>query len=210
MQSIVLASQKGGVGKTTLAGHLAVAAERWGRVAIIDTDPQGGLAGWWNERRADTPVFLQLRGGLAHTLQAAAARRLDLVVIDTPPQASRAIADTIAVADLVIVPVRPSPHDLRAIGATLALTDAAAKPVLVVINAAAMRSRLYLQTLAALRERRLAPVTVRARAVLAAAMTDGRTAAELDGASDAAADIEALTVAALAALGRPRARRRRA
>jgi chromosome partitioning protein len=59
MRTLVLASQKGGVGKTTIAGHLAVMAESAGAgpVALIDTDPQGSLSSWWNERKAETPVF---------------------------------------------------------------------------------------------------------------------------------------------------------
>ena len=60
MKVVVLASRKGGSGKTTLAGHLAVQAERAGAgpVALIDTDPQGSLAGWWNERRSEAPGFV--------------------------------------------------------------------------------------------------------------------------------------------------------
>ncbi|MEE8145212.1 MAG: ParA family protein, partial [Kiloniellales bacterium] len=58
MRVLTFASQKGGSGKTTLAGHIAVQAEREGAgpVAIIDTDPQGSLAEWWNERQAETPA----------------------------------------------------------------------------------------------------------------------------------------------------------
>ncbi len=54
-----LASQKGGSGKTTLSGHIAVEAERQGAgpVAVIDADPQGSLADWWNARAAETPLF---------------------------------------------------------------------------------------------------------------------------------------------------------
>ena len=61
MRVIVVANQKGGVGKTTLAGHLGVMAEQRqdGPVALIDTDPQGSLAAWWNERDSESPVFAQ-------------------------------------------------------------------------------------------------------------------------------------------------------
>ena len=60
MKVIVFANQKGGAGKTTLTGHLAVQAEQegLGPVALMDSDPQGSLAEWWNERAAETPVFL--------------------------------------------------------------------------------------------------------------------------------------------------------
>ena len=59
MQVIVLASQKGGAGKTTLAAHLAVAAEAAGDgpAVLIDTDPQGSLSAWWNVRDAETPAL---------------------------------------------------------------------------------------------------------------------------------------------------------
>ena len=61
MQVLAFASQKGGAGKTTLAGHVAVQAERMGKgpVALLDADPQGSLADWWNERAAETPAFVQ-------------------------------------------------------------------------------------------------------------------------------------------------------
>ena len=59
MRVLCFSSQKGGSGKTTLAGHLAVQAERAGAgpVALIDTDPQGSLADWWNARAAAEPLF---------------------------------------------------------------------------------------------------------------------------------------------------------
>ncbi len=59
MRIITIASKKGGSGKTTLAGHLAVEADRNGAgpVAIIDTDPQGSLAAWWNSRESPAPLF---------------------------------------------------------------------------------------------------------------------------------------------------------
>ena len=61
MRVLALASQKGGSGKTTLSGHLAVEAQRAGAgpVVLIDIDPQGSLADWWNEREAEFPAFAQ-------------------------------------------------------------------------------------------------------------------------------------------------------
>jgi chromosome partitioning protein len=61
MRVLALASQKGGSGKTTLSGHLAVQAQRAGAgpVVLIDIDPQGSLADWWNEREAEMPAFAQ-------------------------------------------------------------------------------------------------------------------------------------------------------
>src|SRR3546814_11745924 len=64
LKVLVVASQKGGSGKTTLAGHLAVQAELRGEgpVGLIDVDPQGSLADWWNERTATPPFFTQPAG----------------------------------------------------------------------------------------------------------------------------------------------------
>src|SRR3546814_12798307 len=61
MRVLAVASQKGGSGKTTLSGHLAVQAQLAGAgpVVLIDIDPQGSLPDWWNERDTDYPAFAQ-------------------------------------------------------------------------------------------------------------------------------------------------------
>src|SRR6266487_2069519 len=118
MDILTIASQKGGAGKTTLAAHLAVEAERCGAgpVAVVDTDPQGSLAAWWNQRVADTPLFAAVEvAQLADHMVALQRQRVNLVVIDTPPALLDVIRAAIAVADLVLIPARPSPHDLRAV-----------------------------------------------------------------------------------------------
>ena len=121
MHVLAFASQKGGSGKTTLAGHVAVQAERAGAgpVALIDTDPQASLADWWNERAAETPLFAQtVITQIDQDLDKMRAAGVELLVIDTPPAITSMIKTVVQVADLVVIPTRPSPHDLRAAGAT--------------------------------------------------------------------------------------------
>ena len=88
MRVLALASQKGGSGKTTLSGHMAVQAQRAGAgpVVLIDIDPQGSLADWWNEREAEYPAFAQTTvARLAADLQVLRQQGFKLAVIDTPP-----------------------------------------------------------------------------------------------------------------------------
>lgn len=105
MHVIGVASRKGGSGKTTLTSHLAVAAEAAaaGPVAVIDTDPQGGLAGWWNAREAETPRWIDPANGLPPAVSAARAAGYGLLLIDTPPLLTATISDVMAAADLVLI-----------------------------------------------------------------------------------------------------------
>jgi len=184
MHVIAVVSQKGGSGKTTLSGHLSVQAERCGHgpVAVIDTDPQGSLAAWWNEREDPTPVFVQtslheLREHLDNMRQAG----VRTVVIDTPPAITGAIHEVIRIADYVVVPTKPSPHDLRAVGATVKLVESCAKPMVFVLNDASPRAKITFEAAIALSQHgTVAPVTVHHRTLFASAMIDGRTAMELE------------------------------
>ena len=148
MQVIVVASRKGGSGKTSLTAHLAVEATRRGDgpVAAIDADPMAGLTGWFDARKADEPLCveptaLQSRG-LKATLAGLSAAGVQLVIVDTAPSASHDVSEVVAAADLVLIPVIPSPNDLRAIGETLDLIDEAGKPALFVVNNAAANAKL--------------------------------------------------------------------
>lgn len=196
MKTLVLASQKGGVGKTTIAGHIAVMAEMAGNgpVALIDTDPQGSLSLWWNERRADTPQFASVDiHNLIDHLTLLASAGIKLTVIDTPPAVTALIEQVVTVADLVIIPTRPSPHDLRSVGSTVELVERAGKRMVFVINGAAPRARITGEAAIALSQHgTVAPVTLYQRTDFASSMIDGRTAQEIDSKSKSSEEISAL------------------
>lgn len=196
MRTLVLASQKGGVGKTTLAGHLAVMAESKGAgpVAVIDTDPQGSLSSWWNARQAETPAFASVDiASLAGHLSLLEKAGVNLAIIDTPPAVTETIRKVLAVADMVLIPTRPSPHDLRAVGSTVELVEAVGKRMVFVINGAAQRARITGEAAIALSQHgTVAPVTLYQRTDFAASMIDGRTAQEIDPGRRSAGEVEAL------------------
>src|SRR5579885_2115472 len=174
MKVIAIASQKGGSGKTTLAGHIAVQAERVGAgpVALVDTDPEGSLAEWWNVRQAETPVFVATGiARLAEDLRRLRALGMRLLVIDTPPAMAATISEVGRVSDLVIVPARPSPHDLRAAGATVELVEKLSRPLVFVINGAQQRARITSEAAIALSQHgTLAPSIIHNRTGFAATM----------------------------------------
>ena len=115
------------------------------------------------------------------------------VFLDTPPAISETIQEVVQLSDLVVVPTKPSPHDLRAVVSTIELVEKYDKPVVFVINAAVMRARLTGQAVVALRQYgTLAPVTVHHRVDFAAAMIDGRVARELNQKSRSAQEITLL------------------
>jgi chromosome partitioning protein len=196
MRILALASQKGGVGKTTIAGHIAVAAEREGEglVALVDSDPQGSLAAWWNVRAAETPLFARLDiARLPTHLKQLERQGVTLVVIDTPPAITESIRSVVAMANLVLIPTRPSPHDLRAVGATVDLVVAAKKPMVFVVNGAAPRARITADAAIALSQHgTVAPVILHQRVDFASSMIDGRTAQEIDGNSNSAREVQQL------------------
>jgi chromosome partitioning protein len=196
MYVIAVSSQKGGSGKTTLAGHLAVEADRRGvgPVALVDTDPQGSLAEWWNARSAETPLFARTGAErLAEDIERMKSLGIKLLVIDTPPAIEATISEVVQVSDIIVVPARPSPHDLRAAGATVELVERHKKPLVFVINGAAQRARITTEAVMALSQHgTLAPTIIHQRTAFAASMIDGRTVMEIPGEPRAAQEIAML------------------
>lgn len=196
MHVLVMASQKGGSGKTTLSGHLAVEADRAniGPVALIDTDPQGSLSHWWNAREATSPHFAKV--GLLQLSEALDELRrsgIKLAVVDTPPAISDSISQVVAHADLVVIPTRPSPHDLRSVGATVDIAERHGKPLVFVMNGATARARITGETAIALSQHgTVAPITLHHRVDFAASMVDGRSVGEVMPKSQSAKEVRDL------------------
>ena len=197
MFTLVVANHKGGVGKTTVTGHLAVQADLAGDgpSGLVDLDPQGSLADWVNQRRLETPLFLDpgAHGGLSKTLKRAKSSGIGAVFIDTPPSKSNDLAGVLALADLVVVPIQASPHDLRAVGATVALIGQSRRPLVFILNRVQPRARLTTQAVVALSQHgTIAPVMLGNRTEFAASMSGGDTIQEVSPASAGALEINGL------------------
>ena len=116
---IALLNQKGGVGKTTLATHIAgELATQGSSVILLDADPQGSALDWTQRRSQSGLSRLFGAVGLAReTLHQEApelAKRCDHIVIDGPPRIAPHARSALLAADLVLIPVQPSPYDVWA------------------------------------------------------------------------------------------------
>lgn len=113
---IALLNQKGGVGKTTLAVHIAEALTRIGKsVLLVDADPQGSALDW-SENRPENPSFpvIGLPKSNLHKELPALAKNYDAVLIDGPPRVNEIARAAIMASDIVLIPVQPSPYDVWA------------------------------------------------------------------------------------------------
>jgi chromosome partitioning protein len=196
MRVLMLATQKGGAGKTTLAAALAVAAQADGeRVLAVDLDPQGSLWSWRQRRSADEPETV--RGDSADLpglLEAARLRSATLAVIDTPGLFGAAVTTALARADLVLVPVKPSILDVEATRPTVEQLKRLGKPFAFVLNqcAPSSQARTLDAATALVRSGSLAPSMVAARADFLDAMTAGLGVTELGSRSKASQEITLL------------------
>jgi chromosome partitioning protein len=194
VKTIALIAQKGGVGKTTIAVNLAVAAGI--PTALFDLDQQESAVIWADRRKGDFPhvEFLTERR-LADGLRAAKQENFGLAIIDTPPAAGPQAFTAAEAADLVLIPCRPSLVDLDAIRRTAHLIRSARVPAFVVFNAAPHSATTLLDDARAIVEGTglsVAPIVLRERSAYRASWPLGKAVIETEPKSKAAKEISEL------------------
>jgi len=149
MPVITIAQQKGGAGKTTLAAQLAAALAGGGaRVALLDIDPQKSLSAWHARRKdriAAAAAGIDLEESAGWKLGTALDRLQKShawVLVDSPPHAETEARQAVRAADLVLVPLQPSPLDLWATQPTLDLAAAEKRMARLVLNRLPPRGKL--------------------------------------------------------------------
>jgi len=196
VRTIAVISQKGGVGKSTIAVHIAVAGTLAGyRTALVDLDPQATARKWGDKRQAPEPeVIGDHAERLPQLVDAARANGADLLVIDTAPNADRASLAAARAADLILIPCRPASFDLDAIEATRDLATIAKKPAWVVLSSAPTRSAIVEEARSSLEQQgaRVAPQIIHQRVAYQYSVIDGRTATEYEPEGKAAEEVAAL------------------
>lgn len=194
MPTIAIISQKGGAGKTTLALHLAAAAECAGYTAlVIDLDPQATASQWaaWREDRP--PIVIDSAPPrLLSKIEQATKKGADLIVIDTPPHADSAASAAVEAADLVLIPCRPSAFDLAAVKTTASLVKIRNKPAFIVFTAGSPTApRMYEEATQLVKDYGLevCPHIIADRAAFRHAAADGKTAMEIEPSGKAAGEV---------------------
>lgn len=198
MKTIAIISQKGGVGKSTLAVHLATMAAQSGVVSLVlDADPQATASSWARWRQAEEPEVIDCASPplIPSKLAKAAELGAELVVIDTPPHAESMAVTASRAADLILIPCAPQAFDLDAIQITADLVKNSGKPAYVVFTKGSQNSPNIYRDAREVVEGyglKVAPVMMTLRAVYYHAAAQGKTAQEVEPNSKAAEEMAQL------------------
>ena len=197
MRTIALISQKGGVGKTTLAIHLATAFETAGRqTLLVDLDPQASAAEWKDARQAGRPYVMAVPPSrLGKTLEAAKEHEAELVVLDTAPHSEGTALDAARAADLIWGPCQPSIRDRRGMRKTADLLNYLKKPTFAVLNEVAAQGTVADEAARAITAQfgmPVCPIRLGQRVAFNRCLLTGQTAQEYEPGGKAAQEIDSL------------------
>lgn len=197
MQSLAVLSHKGGTGKTTIATHLAMAAQAAGhRTTLVDLDPQKSAMAWARQRSLPTPAVQDAKAGTLYFARQTAQRlNVELMVADTAPNCEADTLEAVRWADLCLIVVRPSFFDIQAVARTVEAVKSLGRKGLFLFNQAPMGQAKAMQEAAASLTPYGLPVSsirIHSRPVFQTAACAGLTVGETAVAGPAAAEIAAL------------------
>lgn len=194
---IALAQQKGGVGKSTLAIHMAVELTVRGKsVAILDLDPQGTVTKWRARRSVEWPIVARSdAAGLDKVMKALPA--LDFIFLDLPGRRGPDMLAGMRIADFILVPARPLGIDIEASGETIAAAQRMNKPYAFVMTVVPPDGRRATEFTKLISERGLPvlPAVIGQRLAYPDAIAEGLGVAEYEPNGRAAAEMAAFTQA---------------
>jgi chromosome partitioning protein len=197
MRTIALINQKGGVGKTTVALHLATAFQQASAATLIlDLDPQASASEWHDAREAELPHVESIQPArLSKAISTAQEIGTDVLILDTAPHAESTALEAARLADLVLVPCQPSIMDLRAMRKTVDLLKLVQVPAFAVLNSVSS-SGTVADEAAEMIEGSLGlavcPVRLGDRVAYNRSLITGQTALEFEPQGKAAREIEQL------------------
>jgi len=197
-QIITIAQQKGGAGKSTIAAHLAVAlAQKGSKVLIVDIDPQGSLKTWYHIReekfgKGYTGIsLLESSGWRVSSTVGQYKDKMDFIVIDSPPHTEIEAKNAVRMADLVIIPMQPSPTDVWATKATVDFAKQERKNYRILLNRYNPNSKTAKQVVGEMDM--LLSGHLGNRVAFSSCFMQGRCVTESDPSSQAAEEVRALT-----------------